>query len=727
MHNVSATPPATSHLNIWMIAVLIWHGTLGVASVLLGFIVLLTAPEISMSGIVIDFSSTFIRLLGFVLAIAFGGVQLWYWPGLRTYQSPARVMSLMVNFFGFLAMLFLTFRQMTCQGGRICPADSAIFSPDRFEMWWPFLIALVAFSTMLYGMWRKDVSDLYNESQRLRTTLTAYLYISPYLLTASVFTFGLLFYAFVLGFTDFSNEQLYAGEAPVWVGVDNYRASVQNEEFQISLSNVLWYSLIVVSFQTTIALGLALMMNAKFAARRIFRTLFYAPSVTSSVVISLIFLWLFNGRGIINYVVYEVFQLTEPLGNLGLRTPNTNWLNTPTRLGDLIYLKPFINGGWSWLLAIPLLVIALAMGMRIMLWLRENVVNRRVMLYAGEMAAGVGIVFAIIFGLFSANYTDAVSSDVAIKMLVVSFGLGLGGGLVSNAMKLEEDADIATRSAVLGVLTATVLIGVVALLWMFITAFDALTPEGEAHVSIYTLLLLPVLLGTMTTALTAKLSHSRFMPKRQGMTNPGQSQPGDDRSIVFNRWATLISPRIVGMLVIWCILVIIIAGATAGIAKPTDLNDEQFGPLFLRGPSVALMIIMLLNIFTTSPTFMIMFLAALQDVPVSLYEAARVDGANRWHQFWKITLPMLRPVTLLIVVLGTIGTLQIFDQVHVMTSGGPSNTTLTPTYLIFTKAIGDQRPVDIGTSSAMAFILGAIIFFFTFLQRRYIERGTEQY
>ena len=86
------------------------------------------------------------------------------------------------------------------------------------------------------------------------------------------------------------------------------------------------------------------------------------------------------------------------------------------------------------------------------------------------------------------------------------------------------------------------------------------------------------------------------------------------------------------------------------------------------------MAIMVQNIFTTVPTFMIMFLAALQDISPSLYEAASIDGANGIQMFRKITLPMLRPIILLVVVLGTIGTLQVFDQVYLATKGGPLNT-----------------------------------------------------
>jgi multiple sugar transport system permease protein len=148
---------------------------------------------------------------------------------------------------------------------------------------------------------------------------------------------------------------------------------------------------------------------------------------------------------------------------------------------------------------------------------------------------------------------------------------------------------------------------------------------------------------------------------------------------------------------------------------------------YLRGPSVAWMAIMFQNIFTTVPTFMIMFLAALQDIPRSLYEAASLDGATGWHQFWKVTLPLLRPVMVLVVVLGTIGTWQIFDQVKILTSGGPLGTTLVPVYLIYTEGIGTQGPPRMGLASAMAFILAVIILIFTLIQRRVIERGTEMY
>lgn len=79
------------------------------------------------------------------------------------------------------------------------------------------------------------------------------------------------------------------------------------------------------------------------------------------------------------------------------------------------------------------------------------------------------------------------------------------------------------------------------------------------------------------------------------------------------------------------------------------------------------------------------------------------------------------------VVLGTIGTWQVFDQIKILTAGGPLDTTLTPVYLIYIEALGVSGPPRMGFAGSMAFILTIIIFIFTLIQRRYIEEGTEQY
>lgn len=316
--------------------------------------------------------------------------------------------------------------------------------------------------------------------------LSAYLFLAPYLIVTLIFTVGVILFAVYISFNSFD---LFT--PPQWVGLNNYVNALTTENFIRSLVNTLWYVFIVVPSQTALALVLAVLLNNQLRGRQFFRTTYYAPSVTSSVVISMIFWWLYLKTGYLNYFLAQLF------------------------------------------------------------------------------------------GLFGQQW-DAVDWLKESKGLLQLIAITLGGNIPSS-------------------------------LW------------------------------------------------------------------------------------------------------------------YLRGPSVAWMAIMFQNIFTTAPTFMIMFLAALQDIPPTLYEAASIDGATKWQQFWKITVPMLRPIILLVVVLGTIGTWQVFDQVKILTEGGPLGTTLTPVYLIYTEGLGTQGPPRVGFASAMAIMLAAIIFVFTYIQRRYIERGTEQY
>jgi multiple sugar transport system permease protein len=305
-----------------------------------------------------------------------------------------------------------------------------------------------------------------------REAITAYIFIAPYLITAAIFTVGLLVYAFAISFTDLTAS--FAAANARFIGIDNYVRALSDSDFLTSLGNAFWYFVIVTFVQTIGAILLAVTLNAKMKGMRVFRTLLYSPSVASSIVMSLIFLWLYLPTGFINYA-------------LGTDIP---WLTTPDRM-----FAPFWNA------------------------------------------------------------------------------IGLG--------------DI---------------------------------------------------------------------------------------------------------------------------------------PTFFQGPSVAWTSIMVLAIFTTIPTFMVMFLTALQDVPGYVYEAAAIDGATGAKAFWYITLPLLRPVITLVVILGTIGTFQVFDQVAILTRGGPLKTTLTPAFLIYQKTLGTGTQAEAGFAAAMAFILAFVIVGITLIQRRIIEQ-----
>jgi multiple sugar transport system permease protein len=135
---------------------------------------------------------------------------------------------------------------------------------------------------------------------------------------------------------------------------------------------------------------------------------------------------------------------------------------------------------------------------------------------------------------------------------------------------------------------------------------------------------------------------------------------------------------------------------------------------WFSGPSVGMVSIITLVVWTTSGTFMLMFLAALQSVPVTLEEAAMIDGATRWQRFRSVTLPSIKPTTFLVLTLGLIGTWQVFDQIYVMSQGNPAKTTLTPAFLSYRTAF---RDFEYGTGAAISFLLFLLIVVLTLLQR----------
>jgi len=350
----------------------------------------------------------------------------------------------------------------------------------------PFLAAVGVAAAIIGVLAARTVRRVWPDQSRRREMLAGYAFLAPYLIITLVFTVGVVLFAFYIAFNDYG---IYT--RPDWVGLENFRRAFSQREFLQSLHNVLWYAAIVTPTQTAIAIALAVLLNAPMRFKQFFRTIFYAPSVTSSVVITLIFIWLYLRTGYVNLIFDRV------LGIFGVEWQALNWLGDPRGL---------------------------------------------------------------------------------IQLIAGAFGVNI---------------------------------------------------------------------------------------------------PSD-------QW-------------------------------------------YLRGPSIAWMALMVQNIFTTAPTFMIMFLAALQDINPTLYEAAAIDGATGWQRFWKVTLPLLRPIIVLVIVLGTIGTLQVFDQIYLATAGGPLGTTLTPVYVVYREALGTQGPIQMGYGSALAFILAAIIFVFTFLQRRFIERGAEMY
>ncbi len=136
---------------------------------------------------------------------------------------------------------------------------------------------------------------------------------------------------------------------------------------------------------------------------------------------------------------------------------------------------------------------------------------------------------------------------------------------------------------------------------------------------------------------------------------------------------------------------------------------------WLSNPHLALVSLAIAAIWQGFGFETVVFLAALQGIPRELYEAAMIDGAGSWAQFRYITLPALRPVILFVYIIGIIGSYQLFDQVYVMTDGGPVNSTQSIVYFLFNQFQKNHR---LGYASAVAYILFAILVVFSYLQMR---------
>lgn len=145
------------------------------------------------------------------------------------------------------------------------------------------------------------------------------------------------------------------------------------------------------------------------------------------------------------------------------------------------------------------------------------------------------------------------------------------------------------------------------------------------------------------------------------------------------------------------------------------------GPAWLSSSTFAMPVIAAINIWQYVGYNMLFFLAGLQSIPDQLYESARIDGASRFGQFFRITLPLLNPTMLFVLVTDVIGSFQIFDTVYVLTQGGPGNSTDVLNFKIYQTAFTNFQ---IGQASAMSLILFGVILLMTIIQFTYFRRRT---
>ncbi|MBP2058831.1 fructooligosaccharide transport system permease protein [Lactobacillus colini] len=144
---------------------------------------------------------------------------------------------------------------------------------------------------------------------------------------------------------------------------------------------------------------------------------------------------------------------------------------------------------------------------------------------------------------------------------------------------------------------------------------------------------------------------------------------------------------------------------------------------FLTSPKQAMFAIIGVSAWQGAGYQMLIFLSGLQSIPQSLYEAAELDGANAWQRFIHITLPMLKPTSVMILTTTFISAFNLMTQPMIMTQGGPQNSTMTPIYYIYRTGFTDRQ---LGYASAMSVIYGIVIIIFTIIQRKITNAGGDE-
>jgi len=134
---------------------------------------------------------------------------------------------------------------------------------------------------------------------------------------------------------------------------------------------------------------------------------------------------------------------------------------------------------------------------------------------------------------------------------------------------------------------------------------------------------------------------------------------------------------------------------------------------WLQDPLLVMPSIVIMSIWKGCGFYMVILLAGLYAIPAHYYEAAELDGASRLQQFLKITLPLLKPALMFCSIMGIITSFQIFDQVYIMTEGGPMNKSLVVTYYLWKKAFTD---LNFGYATAIAWLIFGILTFLTVVQ-----------
>jgi len=161
-------------------------------------------------------------------------------------------------------------------------------------------------------------------------------------------------------------------------------------------------------------------------------------------------------------------------------------------------------------------------------------------------------------------------------------------------------------------------------------------------------------------------------------------------------------------------------GAINALLEVIGMSGSARG--WLLDTATALPAVMAMDVWISTGYYMVLVLAGMESIPKDLYESARLCGATRWQQFWRITLPLLRPTLVFILVLNSIKSFQVFVEIYVMTKGGPLGATNTLVYELYHQAF--EQTDMMGQASALAYVVFVILLVMSFVQMRIFRNAT---
>mgnify|MGYP001027924628 CR=1 FL=1 len=178
-------------------------------------------------------------------------------------------------------------------------------------------------------------------------------------------------------------------------------------------------------------------------------------------------------------------------------------------------------------------------------------------------------------------------------------------------------------------------------------------------------------------------------------------------------WPWILSPVIVALS--WKWFLDIDAGFLNIMLEKIGMQPKRW----LLEPNLAFFWVTVVNIWYVAGYFMVMFNAALTSIPQEVYDAASIDGANKWQRFWSITFPLLRPTSILVLVLSMIMAIRSFELVYVFTKGGPGNTTMFMVQKVYEVGFQDYK---LGLAAAMSVVMFFVLLGLTLIQFRYMRQ-----